>query len=115
MQIQMFERDKEILSGDEKLMRSCQEFEKIPYIKEAMDHCAKELGKLHGNYSLSDEEETQELETYEQRKKKYTLQQKLKEKSQEDMQESSGDCYYFYQSKTGENLYLDPLNMRILK
>lgn len=36
-----------MLIEDFKLMESCKEYQKIPFITEAIDHCHKEISKLN--------------------------------------------------------------------
>jgi hypothetical protein len=49
---QDLERDLKILMAEFKLMESCNEYQKIPYINEAIEYCHKEINKLNDpNYN----------------------------------------------------------------
>ncbi|CDW89218.1 zinc c3hc4 type family protein [Stylonychia lemnae] len=109
-----YERDLKILMEDFKLMESSNEYQKIPYINEAIEHCHKEINKLNDtNYQDQIQEEPIDFQEKKRiHNKKQTLKNKLSQP--DEIEENDQDFYYFYQSSTGENLFLHPLCYNIL-
>jgi hypothetical protein len=66
----------EILSDDQKMMVSSQEYEKVPYIVEAITHAQKELEKL----DTPQAQEDSVPESFEEKKRRHNKKQALKGK-----------------------------------
>lgn len=100
------------LESERKMLASCQEFEKVPYIAEAIEINQKEIVKI-------DTPQVEEVVLdFEEKKRRHNKKVALKNKkqAQQDSEhtENSRDFQYFYQSSTGENLFLHPLCFKLL-
>ncbi len=64
------------LESDFKLMESSQEYQKIPYISEAIEHCHREINKI--NSTQVDVEENEDLVDFEEKKRVHNKKAELK-------------------------------------
>ena len=87
-------------------VKSSREDEKIPFFEEAIQHCISLLD--HGNFEEDDDLGENQFEDL----KKTTS---MKRSDEEFMQESSEDCFYFYQVDDGGNFFLHPLCLKIIQ
>eukprot|EP00347_Sterkiella_histriomuscorum_P022185 403331374 len=113
-----YEKDLAILMENFKLMESCQEYQKIPYINEAIEYCHKEIQKLNDpEYQRQLELQQDEILDFQEKKRVHNKKQTLKSKQgvADELEENSSDFYYFYQSSTGENVFLHPLCLNVLQ
>lgn len=73
-------KDIQLLEEDVKLMQSSSEFQKIPYLIEAIDHCTKELSKINNPNSGKDDED-EDSYNFEDKKRMHNKRQTLKKEA----------------------------------
>ena len=74
-----------------------------------MDHCHKDIQRLNSNNSEEVVHDNEHID-FEEKKRRHNKKRGLKHNDEiEELEENPNDFYYFYQSSTGENLYLHPI------
>lgn len=102
------ERDLLLLQAGLKEAESSGEAERIPFYVEAIEYCNKQLENPYEQPAQDNEFDFNRLN--QQRKI-----QNIKKPKDDFLEESVDDCYYFFQAKDGENMFLHPLCAQILE
>lgn len=104
--------DLDKLESNFKFKKSCGEPELLPYVEEAIEIVQKNLNEKKEN----NESEESYVSIQKQKEEKATIEslKSMINKESDYITENNQDFYYFYQSSTGENLFLHNVSYKML-